>query len=185
MRINAINNNQNFKGYKNLLSNTYQDFGHTDKFSYMCFELDNIGTKDLDKWYEIQDKLMPNKPKSNFLIVHNLSSFDVTTIGTADVNLHLDTKKINPENEKVYLKTYSLIASLTDRVSKAPHHLEDKNLSFSYINLFKNLKDIFPTNNIAEYLTHLTTKKAVKHYVTADIINSSINKAMYKYFKLI
>lgn len=184
MKINATNN-QNFKGYKNLLSNTYIDGHDADKFSYMCFELDNIGTEDLKKWHEIQDKLMPNKPKSNFLIVHNLTSFNVTSIGTSDVNINLDTRNINPENEKIYLKTYSLIGSLTDRVSKALHHPEDKNLCFSYINLLKNLKDFFPTNNIAEYLTHLTTKKAVKPYVTADIINKNINKTMQKYFKLI
>ena len=150
----------------------------------MCFELDNNGDEDLKTWHEIQEKLMPNSKKSNHLVVHHLSIMDgLLTIGKENTNIKVSSNNINAQKEPVMLKLYTLLASLTRRVYMAPYQPEDKNLTFSVINLLKNLKDLFPTHNTAEQLTYDATMKRVKPHITADIINKHINKTMVNYFK--
>jgi len=183
MKIEKIQNNINFNGYKNVISHTYQDKENNVFYSYMGMQLNNEGEyKDLDTWKEINKGLTNKKNKTNDIVFQFFNQGKKLFLTINDIWL----QPINAEdqqNEKLILKAYTLIASLTRRIINTDFPPEDENLYMTLVAVKKHL-ETFVTKDALTYLWAEGGRKSVKHYVTAEIINNHIDKSMKKYFKI-
>ncbi|MBQ7764032.1 hypothetical protein IJ384_01545 [bacterium] len=184
MRINNIQQNTNFKGYKNVISHT----GISEKFpdsyhSYMVMELNNEGEKDLDTWHLIQKKLRPNKELSNHIYFTHTSILGHTMTGVDEFNISLNENS-KPKNEAVLIKANQLLASLTRRLSLNSEPISDGGLYKTLIKLVEQLATMTGSKTLAEKMAYQVTSQPVKHRVTAELINKGIANDMMKYFKL-
>lgn len=180
MKINQINQTNTFKGYKNLISNTYTDITGA-KFCYMAMELNNDTVNDLDTWTEIQKKLLKIDKPSKYLITYNTIDNNKEDSYICLNNYLLNESK--KENERITLKAYSFLASLTKRISIANYHHKDKDLYLTLIELIKSLNKVFG-DKTANFLSNEAVMRGIKHYKTADKINNQIIAKMNKHFKL-
>lgn len=185
MNISKIDTNISFRGYKNAVSYSIADDYKIFGFSYLALLLNNDdGKNDLDTWHDIQRKLfITNEPPSDYLIL-NLTKIDTEDMFILNGNpLRLDDIK-SPQEERAILKAYTLLASLTKRISNTLHHPEDGKLYLTLVELVKDLSKIFIKPSDVQDLAMLGATKKVKHYKTADFINERITQKMTKYFKL-
>lgn len=182
MNISPINNSIQFKGYSNIVSNTSSDNNGTT-FSYMAMKLDNVDHPDLDTWKEIQTKLFRMDKPSDYIIFHALGNNENNVFSASDRALNIYEVK-SSQDERLMLKAYTLIASLTKRISSKDFHPEDSKLYLTVTELLKNLLNICENQTIASVLATEASLKRVEHFKTADLINSKIQKSMLQYFKL-
>ena len=188
MQVNFVNNfsnkaNPSFSGYKNIVSNTVtEDFC---QISYMAMELDNDKTNDLDKWIEIQKKLLKIENPSKHLIITtslrppNGRSFETRAfqaIGPDEFVLNLNIEKQLP----LTLKAYTLLASITKRISEEGGFFDKEGLQSS----FNVLKQAFTKNYGIDFANELTQGLLNKkeHTTTARLINKQIDKNLKIYF---
>lgn len=182
MNIMSINNTPQFKGFSNIVSNTvYEENGTT--FSYMAMKLNDKEKPDLKIWRDIQENLFQMKNPSDYIIFHTFSSDSLDVFSASDRALHLKDIK-SSQDERLMLRAFDLIASLTRRISSRDFHPEDSSLYSVIAELYKNLAINFENIAFAEALTTEAVMKKVKHYKTAELINSQISKHMMNYFKL-
>lgn len=183
MRINNINN-QNFNGYKNVVSYLSEE-NKDNAFAYMAIELDNDnGLNDLENWKEIQNKLFKKENDSNVIIIKTLTKNKKSSFFVDNFILTPEIATKSSEKEYNILKLFSLVSSLTKRISNENFPREDKNLHLVLAELIKDLKRFLNNKNIAEELAYLGAFKKVPHYVSAEHINKKIQQKMNKYFKL-
>lgn len=182
MKITQTNNSLQFKGFSNVVSNTYTE-GNGVALSYMAMKLDNNEKPDLDTWKDIQKNLFKMDKTTDYIIFHCISrdNTDVFSLSNRCLNLH-DTK--NQQDEKLMLRAYSLIASITKRFGRKVNPSEDSKLCLTVAELLKNLTQIIENKSIALTLTTQAAMKKVEHYKTAHLINSLIDKNMKNYFRL-
>ncbi|MBQ4077744.1 hypothetical protein IJD15_00990 [bacterium] len=188
MQVNFVNNfsnkaNPSFSGYKNIVSNTVtEDFC---RISYMAMELNNDKTNDLDKWIEIQKKLLKIENPSKHLIITtslrppNGRSFETRAceaIGPNEFVLNLNIEKQLP----LTLKAYTLLASITRRIAEEGGHFDKEGLQSS----FSVLKQAFTKNYGIDFANELTQGLLNKkeHTTTARLINKQIDKNLRTYF---
>lgn len=182
MKITHTHNALQFKGFSNVVSNTFAE-GDGISLSYMAMKLDNNEKPDLDTWKDIQRKLFKMDKTSDCIIFHCISrdNTDVFSLSDRSLNLH---DALNPQDEKLMLKAYSLIASITKRLVLKDNPPEDAKLCLTVAELLKNLTQIIENKSIALTLTTQAAMKKVEHYKTANLINSLIDKNMKNYFRL-
>lgn len=188
MQVNSIdkfytNKQPTFAGYKNIISNTItEDFC---QISYMSMELNNDNYNDLDKWVEIQKKLLKIDEPSKHLILltslrapngHSFETRSFQTIGPKEFLLNLNIEKQLP----LTLKAYTLLASITKRIMGENEYLEDCGLQSS----LDELKNVFTKNYDANFAKELTLGLLNKkdHKSTARRINKQIDKNLKTYF---
>lgn len=182
MKVNNINKNLSFNGYKNVISYT-TELNKGDYFSYMGMKLDNEGEKDLDAWQEIQKNLFKIKKPSDYIVFNMLTTRDSQNFG---VNQYLlDTENVkDAESERFMLKGFDLLASLTRRINCTDFPTEDSEIYKTIIEVRNTLINLLTDRKIAEELSMFGVRKLVKHYKTADLINKNIKKKMIRYFNL-
>lgn len=182
MKITHTNNSPQFQGFSNVVSHTFAE-GEGVALSYMAMKLDNSEKPDLDTWNDIQKNLFKMDKTNDYIIFHCMSrdNTDVFSLSDRYLNLH-DTK--NQQDEKLMLKAYSLIASITKRLELKDNPPEDSRLCLTVAELLKNLTQIIENKSIALTLTTQAAMKKVEHYKTAHLINSLIDKNMKNYFRL-
>jgi len=184
MNVNKINTNLSFKGYENLISYSAVDKDETIGFGYMAMKLNNEdGQKDLQTWHAIQRGLLKTNNPSDYLILTNTHLGDIDVFLLNNHSIDLDEIK-NSEEEKFVLKAYTLLASLIKRIIYTDHHPENKNIYLTLKELINILNKTYEDKNKAFELSLLGSKKVVKHYKTAEIINQRISQKMATYFKL-
>lgn len=185
MNINKINTNLSFKGYENLISYSgINEYEYSFGFSYMGMLLNNKdGNNDLDTWHEIQSRLFKGEPKTDYLVLTcgNIGEKDLYVLNKH--RLSLENIK-NSEEERIILKAYTLLASLTRRIICTEHHPENSKIYLTQAEIMKNLLESSNNKNLAYLVSIWGANKIVKHYVTAEKINNGINRKMRKYFKL-
>ena len=183
MNINKINTNISFQGYKNLVSYSHKGFMDTEH-AYMAMRLNNDGPcKDLDTWHAIQKTLFKGEPLTDFFLFTSsvLHKLNIITVN----NYNLDLKQINSrEEEKAILKAFTLISSLTKRISSIDNHPQDREYNLTLQEALKMFKKVFTRDDHVAFLIMNGASKVVKHYETADLINNNISKKMARYFKL-
>lgn len=182
MKIQNIYTNQNFKGYENVISYNTTD-SHSNNFSYMAMKLNDEGEKDLTKWHEIQKALFPTKTPNDYFIFHSLAFGRDTEFSITDKTLDIYNTQ-SPQEEKVFLKTFDLMASLTKRIIYSNWTPENGKLYLTLVELQKSLSKIFDYKEVVDMLCSCGAMKDIKHHKTAEIINSNISKKMAQYFRL-
>lgn len=187
MKIYNIQNQQNFKGYKNVLSHSFKT---DDGFSlgFMAMKLDNEGGyRDLEAWQNIQRVLNPKAEPYDYILFQNADIFgkDGLMVNNflLDINNEFSKKEISKERESMMIKANSLVASLTKRIMNTENHPEDGLLYKTLVFAHEKLKPIYGEKGANEFLTYQAVMKRVKHNITAKLINDGISRNMAKFFK--
>lgn len=180
-----MNNNSQiqFKGFHNVLAHKIKT--PNNDFCYISMQLDNVGTKDLDVWKYLQREILNRTEYSDVITFSKIenSPSQKTMMYLEDHTLNLDDIKFFPVYEKAYLKTFTLLASLTKRIqetknlSKTPDILQIMNRT--HINLTNFFGNPFSAYN--------ATQSGVQGPIReiACQINTSIQKTMEKYLGII
>ena len=146
-------------------------------------ELDNNNGNDLDAWETLQKKWAPEKNTSPYLFAYNISvkNGDLLVLGDRCINMDLVKSK---SKEAETLKAYTLLASLTSRISQKIFHPMDKNKISVFKELLAQLTNILDTPERAHFLSFEAASKMDKSYITARNINTKISQMMKSYFKI-
>lgn len=181
MNVNKINTVK-FQGYKNVVSHMI-DEGNGNAFCIMGMKLDNEKTPDLAKWESIQRDLLKRTELKDTIVFKTLAIGEEPLFFVDDIMLEpkQDMKKTALENN--ILKTLTLIASLTSRLTYDLFPLEDRNIHLTLVEMIKDLKKIFNDDSTCEAICYNAACKRVPHYKTSEHINTVLTKKMIKYFK--
>ena len=190
MKVQNIQVNQNFKGYKNIVS-TSMDGSPIYSYGFMAMKLNNEdGYRDLDVWKQIQKDLNPKAEPSDYIVFQN-TGFPLDEVDLFTVNeFLLDINNKNPKNplinnkERLILKANTLVASLTKRIMNSNYSPEDSELSNTIVQAYNVLKNIFGDAKAYEWAMLQGAMKRVKHHVTAKLINEGIDRNMKRFLKL-
>lgn len=187
MKISNIQNQQNFKGYKNILSFSMGD-NKNFSYGYMAMKLNNEnGHKDLETWQKIQRVLNPSAEPSDLILFQNTQALnaDVFIVNdfVLDINNEYTGKKLSKEREDIAIKANTLVASLTKRIMNAYYHPEDQDLYKTLVFAYDKIKVTLNEETANELVTYLGAIKKVKHNVTAKVINDGIMRNMNKFFR--
>ena len=145
-------------------------------------ELNNIKHNDLDRWKDIQRDLFKIYDPSEHIVIQH---FKTDSINRFSVNNKLlePQKAKNIQERNLILRTFTLIASLTDRISHRDLWEEDKYLYKTLMEIKKYLKDSMENVVISEAFAMAGMFKGVKSIATAGRMNQSIVKKMEQYIK--
>lgn len=183
MKVILTNTNNNFKGYKNILSHT-EGNPEAKSFSVIALELTNEGKKDLDKWYQIQKEYMDIANPSNYCVFYNYEDFERNIFGIGSNYINLEKKDIDKKYEHKCLDILEFLYFLTERISRDVN-FNNSSLHITTSSLINTLKRIYPNdNNFSDHIHIKALKKTVKTNFTAKIINKNIDNLMIKYFKV-
>ena len=207
MKINSVNN-INFQGYKNLISH-----GTTNcdgKIMYMAMELfDDEKNKDLSAFREIKNMILPDGCTDDVITFtfakHGESNEALFLDGITvpdDMDLKICRKKMSNETfeyyEKVAMKIYTLLASLTKRIM---NEVEISKITLEMIEKTKQERnegmnkvlDKFSTvtfflargnKQTARSFMETSLFSCVPPQKIANSFHRKINKRMLKYFNL-
>ena len=183
MKVQNINLSPHFKGFKNVVSHTDYLNDGTTTVSYMSMELDNIGQSDLDEWQLLQRELMNKDEISDYVVISQTNN-EIINILTMDESLICpEATVMSSREELLHIKAISLIASLTKRIQTFEFTTETKDLHKVVAKTITMLSKLFHSEEYGGYLSIAGAMKKVKHYKTAELINSQIAKRMAIYFK--
>ena len=187
MKILPINNQKNiqpkFKGFSNVIHDVcpFKDF--RPSFSFMSMRLDNINGKDLDIWHSIQKKITPNKKLSDVITFACFNDFNERYFLLNDTVLKLEPGMENTALGKVFLKAYTLLASLTKRIELRTPVVYDKNFNET---LFKTVDNLLPIFENRVDFTKNFVAEAIKPDLSpvnsAKVMNESIQEELENYF---
>jgi hypothetical protein len=105
----------------------------------------------------------------------------IFAINNKCINLDLAQNK---KEEQEFLKAYTQLASLTNRIGQKVFHPEDNKLKVVFIMLKDYLTQILDNPELAHILTFEAAKKRDKSFITARNMNNQIAKVMKTYFKV-
>lgn len=190
MKINKLTTNTNFNGYKNLIGYGYKN--KYEEFAYLGFQLDNNGTKDLDKWHEIlklfeYEGEITSKDDTVIFTYAKVPQLEggirLNSCALADSGL-LNDEYYPDKNKKSTIKAYQFVANLTKRI------MNDNLFNFEYKamaqvaqGLFEEMKEIFKDEKTAKDFLIKGTLKLKKEQETAARINRGVQKIMEKTFR--
>lgn len=188
MKVQNINQNTNFKGYKNIICYGFQT--SDSKLNYMGMQLDNEGTPDLDNWRALKKRLAPQTNLPDDIVHFNVSAIphiepvvSLNGIVLADSEL-LNEDGLSQRDKKTNFQAYNLIASLTKRIANDSLFDWNKEITKVGTELYKEFRKIFDNqDNKAVYLLTQGTRKLVKEQVIAGKINKDIHKIMKQALK--
>lgn len=187
MKIQNVNYNTNFKGYKNIICHGINS--DASKLFYMGMQLDNVDTPDLDIWRNIRKRLSPQSNMPEDIISFNIASVPriepvvcFNGIVLADSEL-LREDTFSQNDKKTNFQVYKLIASLTKRISNEDFFESNYSKGKVGAELYKTFMRIVQDDKKATYLLHQGISKKVSEQVVAGEINSIVHKIMRKALK--
>jgi len=183
MKINPIQQNPNFKGYKNLICDMYEDPNHT-KFAFMSMQLTNDQVNDLADWELIQKELYREQKTNDVITFQLLKGSRGNNFYFANRPLTMRMCQKSTKEEKLALKAHSLIASLSRRVFEQSMATADNEMPRVFSETIKNLRGFFICNleEVSDVVYKALTKNISDHKI-AGTINKAIQKNMRAYFK--
>ena len=149
MQVNKINNNINFNGYKNIISDDLQ--ASAGRLIYFSAQLNNEGEKDLDNYRRLIDSntIFYRSSDNDVINCLYISSGDKDRISMNmrplawGEELQALSKELVPDvykkEESAFLKAYTLIASLTRRMMNNNLCMKDRQI----VDVFKQTVDTF------------------------------------------
>lgn len=191
-----INNNINFKGYKNFLGCDIPLPEKNSSFTSINLQLNNEGARDLDAYRELR-RLMGYKgeelnndvihcvyselPAGKFFFVNGKSLYNDE--GLKELSRQCEAKDFIKE-EKAHIKAYTLLASLTRRIINNGLVHRDSGMYKVIENSFNVFKEMFGNDpKIGSDFVQVCALTEQKPDKIAIKINRVIDKAMRNYFK--
>ena len=171
MEVNKIEYTPNFRGYKNIITKNVSNRQSPIKFAYMSMQLDNVGTNDLEKWLDIQRKVLKRTEPSDVLTISALNTpYTRKYFWLGDKDLHIPYReKAKSYSSEEYEKfgAYSFVAQLLTRLMNDNGQLrKDSNLTQVAYQAAEDLHDgIFAGTDIIKF-------KSPKD-LTVNLINNS------------
>ena len=185
-----------FTGYKNVISDDIKDSNF--RIAHLSMQLDDVGEKDLSEWKSIQKHYTKfQKPEFediiSLLYVQDSTNKDYLFLGDRSIYLgnelaqkraqSLGTvkEKAYLEEEKITLKAYTLLASLTRRL------MQDSIPDVDFYNRARVLSKIY--FSLSELMnqetagTLLNKSLSNTHEKVSEFFNSGISKTMKRFFK--
>lgn len=182
MRINAIQQNPNFKGYKNLICDMYEDKPQS-KFAFITLQLTDDGQNDLAIWNKIQKDLLHKEPKDT-ITFQMVETPRGSNLYIADSPLDIRLYKDLPNDEKLALKTYSLLASLTKRIMSYSITTTDADMPRVLWSAREDIgKFLFNSIDEVNQIVYHSFLKNITDHKIAGLFNKTIQKKMVSYFK--
>lgn len=126
MQINNVSS-PNFCGYKNVIANKVRRKSTGETITFMSMQLDNIGKNDLDIWKTIQKHFMKRDFVSDVITFELMQLNEHSLLGFSSDVIDIDAIKPNTKNENLFLKSMSLLASLTGRIMNDKNLIRDEN----------------------------------------------------------
>ncbi len=194
MKITATS--QNFTGYKNIITSNLH--GSNGDLSFITAQLDNVGSPDLDEYKKIKklighsssaDKDVITMIKSQVYGAKPILYFDVLPLMNGNDLERLGACATDKQSmseykslEKLSMKIYTLMASLTKRMMNENFHHRDEGFK-EVIKQFMSVMTVFTRNNDAAYdVLDFSLRKNETCKKAAEIINNTIVKSLKSYF---
>lgn len=186
----------NFTGYRNVISDDIR--GTNFRIAHLSMQLNDEGEKDLSKWKTIQkhfNKIDRPEFKDIISLLYVEDSTETDYLFLSDKQLvfgqelakkclkSLGTSKEKDylEEEKVTLKAYTLLASLTRRLMQQSIPSEDfYNKGRVFERIYFSLSELMNQDAAASYLDRSLSKT---HEKVAEFFNTGIQKTMKQFFK--
>lgn len=205
-----INNNVNFKGYRNTLC-SYNILTGNKLTTFIATQLDdNDGFKDLSNFKQLQAIQNPYADEtasdvlSYYLIkdlktglgysyLNNKSLYNGDELLDFENNYNsglITESKFNQE-KKFHMKAYTLLASLTKRMKNADFDISDNGILHTAEGLYRTLSSLKLNNRLiynsqqAFDIVSIGCFKTIKLKVLAEAINIGISGTMEHFFKRI
>lgn len=182
-----INNttSTSFNGYKNVLANRIIR-PNGEKITYMSMQLDNLGKKDLANWEMLQERLMGRNCLSDVVTFNLMEQGDDNIIGFSNELLDLDSIEEGTEEENLFMKAFTLLASLTNRIKNDYNLIQDENYRPMAYETKADLADVLLNSkqNSAELDRAVYGAYYAKYspQEIAEDINGKIHNKMMDYF---
>ena len=197
----SISSNLNFYGFSNIVALTRSQVG--DKYiSYISAKLDNIGEPDLERYQKIREQqgLLANKETDNiatFVYICDKSKNKETlyfqekpifwgdelkTLGEKYVPKLMSEENYKKE-ENIHMKVYTLLASLTRRISNMKFNNEDAGLKNVLERLYKTLNHITSDQRETMELLKCGCLKLDPFQDLASDFNRAVVHTMKQFFK--
>ena len=198
-----INNNINFKGYKNVFCAYDIPVSANKSATFISMQLnDEDGHNDLSEYRKIkgmQGDVVNQKYGDvltlSYLVDKNNKTehlyFDSKDMYFGDELLILEEKFVPKEmseeqykkEKAIHMKAYTLMASLTDRMKTASSCIENKEERTKVIErMFNSLWGILQKQDDAYRVTNSAFLKKVKFQDLAALFNTGVNKTMEQFF---
>lgn len=189
MRIDKLTTNTNFNGYKNLIGYNYKN--ESEEFAYLGFQVDNNGTKDLDKWHEL---LKYFEYDGDIEIKDDIVIFTYANAPGYEAGVRLNSCVLaDPEilNDDMFpdkfkkgsIKAYQFIANLTKRIMNDSLFNFDANIKKTVMGLYEELLELTKEEKKAVDILNFGVLKLKKEQETALKINRGVQKIMEKTFR--
>lgn len=187
MKIHNNHNITNFKGFTNVIG---ADFSSKfSEFYNIALQLNNDGTNDLDKFKSIKKELKMSSPDDDLIYINYIknkdSDFDAFVVNDVNVptaDLILDGA-CSKEEEAKFIKLYTLVASLTKRISN--QNLLDWNRQVDRVarHSYKILQRFFKNEEMTVDAMTIMCGREVPPQKIAGKINRGIHNNMKKVFR--
>lgn len=182
MKVDKINTNINFNGYKNIVCESYKDFPMST--SFLATKLNNIGTPDLDVWHAIQKRFFPNQK------LKDVVSVKMFEIEGKNPTLILNNREIKPskmeignEEEKFGIKAATFIASLTKRIMEDNKIIKDRELPETVETLVDEMYDLIGVDKFTSHYAFMNiVAKDMPPQPIAYRMNKATTEIMLDYF---
>ena len=184
MKINPIQQNPNFKGYKNLVCDMLESTDNS-KFAFMSLQLDNQGCSDLADWQTIQKDLYGIKNPKDVITFQLMKTSRGNNLYFSNKPLTMKITNKSSKEEKLALKAHSLLASLTRRILEQSMTTTDAEMPRVLFETVKNIEAFFfdAVSEVSSIVYNSFAKQTSEHKI-AGTINRAIQKNMQAYFKL-
>ena len=197
----SINSNLNFNGFSNIVALSRSQVGNK-YISYISAKLDNKGEPDLDRYQKIREQqgLLANKETDNVatfvyvldkdqnketLYFHEKPMFwgdELKALGEEYVPKLMSAENYKNE-ENIHMKVYTLLASLTKRMSNMKFNNEDASLKDVLERLYKSLNHIISDQREAMDLLRCGCLKLDPFQYLASDFNRAVVHTMKQFFK--
>lgn len=197
MKIQNITQHQNFRGYKNFFcGDTHNDIA---RFSFISAQLDNNGTRDLDKLIEIKKSMAAinaeciNTAADVFTLTYTNAPFlgenihlDMTLLPAGEDLEVMDILKPYDKFNKKYfdfaMKAYTFMADITRKMQENPLYNSDANLKKVFMSTIAVFDNFFGNDKALseKFLTQATNTNLEYSHIARNL-NAVINETMKKF----
>ena len=189
MKVLGNNNQVNFKGFKNVISNDLKN--DKARFSFFAAELTNDGTKDLDEYKKMLKMMGEEETDVLSVIYSKVDSKDVLMLNGKKLFWGNELKLLSkhfPENlykkeENIAMKAYTIIASITNRMMRNGLGTQDAEFKKVFTHFYKVLQSIVPNKSVAIDILDNAITKNNSVEILGELFNRIIRKSMEQFFK--
>ena len=197
-----LTNNVSFKGYKNVYCAFDVPIKDSKNVTYISMQLNDEGVSDLSEYRKLKKMqgdilnqkygdvltltyIVDNKEKKDHLYFDNKEMYwgDELKLLQDKYVPKLMTNEKYKQEEALHMKAYTLLATLTKRLSKEAFNNEDGERVKVFEKMYNTLYGIIKNQQDAYNLTEIGCLKKVKFQDVALGFNNGITKTMAHFFR--